>query len=144
MICTRKLEFDAAHRVMLHESKCKYLHGHRYVVEASFTAKDGADALDALGRVIDFGVIKSVLGAWIDTYWDHNTILNQADKALGDMIAKQLQQNIYYMPSNPTAENMAEYLLNSICPRLFANHEVRCVSIKLYETPNCSAFVEVK
>ena len=31
--CTRRIEFDAAHRILNHESKCKMLHGHRYVVE---------------------------------------------------------------------------------------------------------------
>ena len=51
IICTRKLEFDSAHRVMEHESKCKMLHGHRYALEASFAATK----LDNLGRVIDFG-----------------------------------------------------------------------------------------
>ena len=54
IICTRRLEFDSAHRVMNHEGKCKMLHGHRYVLEASFSAKK----LDELGRVIDFGVIR--------------------------------------------------------------------------------------
>jgi 6-pyruvoyltetrahydropterin/6-carboxytetrahydropterin synthase len=133
--CTRKLEFDAAHRVMLHESKCKYLHGHRYVVEATFMA----DALDALGRVIDFGVIKQVLGTWIDEHFDHNTILNIEDKQLGEMIAGQLQQNIYYLPYNPTAENIAKYLLEEICPKLFADYPINCVHIRVYETPNCYA-----
>ena len=32
--CTRRIEFDAAHRVMGHEGKCKHLHGHRYALEA--------------------------------------------------------------------------------------------------------------
>ena len=34
--CTRRIEFDAAHRVMEHESKCRHLHGHRYAIEATF------------------------------------------------------------------------------------------------------------
>ncbi len=133
--CTRRLEFDAAHRVMLHESKCKYLHGHRYVVEARFHA----EALDALGRVVDFGIIKERLGGWIDQYWDHNTILNEADKALGDMIDSELQQHVFYLPDNPTAEHMAMYLLDVVCPELFANTGIRCTHIRMYETPNCYA-----
>ncbi len=134
--CTRKLEFDAAHRVMLHESKCRHVHGHRYVVEASFEAKKG---LDALGRVIDFGVVKEKLGAWIDAQWDHATILNIKDKKLGDAIAAQTEQVVYYMDENPTAETMATYLLQVVCPRLFAEEEVVCTHIRLYETPNCFA-----
>ncbi len=38
--CTRRIEFDAAHRILNHESKCKMLHGHRYAIEATFEAKN--------------------------------------------------------------------------------------------------------
>lgn len=134
IICTRRLEFDAAHRVMEHESKCKNLHGHRYVVEAGFTAPE----LDRLGRVVDFGVIKERLGAWIDNNWDHTTILFEMDKELGKAICDITDQQVFYLPSNPTAENMAAYLLESVCPQLFADYGLKCVSIRLYETPNCS------
>lgn len=133
--CTRRIEFDAAHRVMQHESKCRDLHGHRYAVEATFTGRE----LDALGRVVDFGVVKEVLGGWIDTNWDHATILHEKDKALGESIAAVTGQKIYYLPQNPTAENLADYLLNELCPRLFAGKDVRCTRIRLYETPNCYA-----
>src|SRR4051812_49251931 len=118
--CTRKVHFDAAHRVMNHESKCKMLHGHRYVIEATFAA----DELDNLGRVIDFGVIRDRLTNWIDTNWDHNTILCEKDKELGEVIAKQISQKIFYLPTNPTAENMAEYLLNTVCRKLFPENGV--------------------
>ncbi len=139
IICTRRLEFDAAHRVMEHESKCKFLHGHRYVIEASFAAKE----LDSIGRVVDFGVIKEKLGAWIDNNWDHNTILFDKDKELGKAINSVTGQSVFYLPANPTAENMAAYLLENICPNLFADYELKCVSIRLYETPNCSVVAEV-
>jgi 6-pyruvoyltetrahydropterin/6-carboxytetrahydropterin synthase len=120
---------------MEHESKCKLLHGHRYVVEASF----GAVELDEIGRVIDFGVIREVLGKWIDDNFDHTTILFEKDRNLGENIAKITGQKIYYMKSNPTAENIAKHLLEDICPQLFASHNIKCVGIKVYETPNCSA-----
>lgn len=136
--CTRRLEFDAAHRVMEHESKCRHLHGHRYVIEASFAA----EALDALDRVIDFGVIKQRLGAWIDEHWDHATILNARDRELGDAISERTHQRIYYIDGNPTAEKMAEYLFTRICPLLFTDAGVKCVKLRLYETPNCYADVE--
>jgi 6-pyruvoyltetrahydropterin/6-carboxytetrahydropterin synthase len=133
--CTRKIHFDAAHRVANHESKCKMLHGHRYVIEASFTASN----LDSIGRIIDFGVIKDRLSSWIDTNWDHNTILWQQDQKLGQLIEQQLGQKIFYLPTNPTAENMAEYLLNTICKQLFPEPDLNCIRIRLYETPNCYA-----
>jgi 6-pyruvoyltetrahydropterin/6-carboxytetrahydropterin synthase len=133
--CTRRIEFDAAHRVMQHESKCKNLHGHRYVIEATFAAK----GLDTLGRVIDFGIVKEVLGRWIDDNWDHATILFDKDQALGAAISAQTGQKIFYLGANPTAENMADYLIHNICPALFDSHGVSCVRLRLYETPNCYA-----
>jgi 6-pyruvoyltetrahydropterin/6-carboxytetrahydropterin synthase len=109
------------------------LHGHRYCLEATFVAAD----LDNLGRVIDFGVIREVLGGWIDDNFDHNAILSIKDKELGEKIAEITGQKIYYMAQNPTAENIANYIFSEICPKLFADKNVKCVAIKLYETPNC-------
>lgn len=133
--CTRRIEFDTAHRVMGHEGKCKYVHGHRYGLEARFETK----SLDDLGRVVDFGIIKTLLGGWIDDNWDHTLVLYDKDKPLGQSISEHTNQVIYYMPSNPTAENMAEYLLNEICPKLFSDYPITCTHIRLHETPNCYA-----
>lgn len=133
--CTRRIEFDAAHRVLKHESKCRDLHGHRYAIEATFVA----GSLDILGRVVDFGVVKELLGGWVDVHWDHATILHQDDAALGNAITAVTQQKIYYLSGNPTAENLADYLLHHICPMLFKERGVECVRIRLYETPNCYA-----
>ncbi|MDX1924444.1 MAG: 6-carboxytetrahydropterin synthase [Rickettsiaceae bacterium] len=134
---TRKVEFDAAHRVIGHENKCKYLHGHRYVLEVSFSAKE----LDDLGRVIDFGAVKEVIKKWIDDNLDHTTILSKKDIELGEDISKHTQQKIYYLDVNPTAENIAIHLKNDIFPSLFPD-SVLIHKIKLYETPNCSVEFE--
>jgi len=138
--CTRKIEFDSAHRLTNHEGKCRFLHGHRYVVEATFMANE----LDEIGQVIDFSVIKNVLGTWINKNLDHNTILCIDDKNLGDEITKITHQKIYYMEQNPTAENIAKHLLYDICPQLFANYPIKCIAIKVHETPNCCAEITVK
>lgn len=142
--CTRRLEFDAAHRLINHESKCRMLHGHRYVVEATFssiakTSGEEKQDLDEVGRVIDFGRIKEILGSWIEDNFDHNTILNRQDQDLGNKIAAITGQKIYYLNCNPTAENLAFYLQNEICPQLFANKPYKCSKIKIFETPNCWA-----
>lgn len=135
LTCTRRIEFDAAHRVMGHEGKCRNLHGHRYMLEASFVA----ERLDSLGRVVDFSVIKERLGGWVDANWDHATILFKKDDRLGGAIEAVTGQRIYYLAENPTAENMAAYILRDICPALFAGSDVACVRVRLYETPNCYA-----
>ena len=69
-----------------------------------------AEALDAIGRVIDFGAIKEKIGGWIDANWDHTTILWERDAELSALIEGATQQKNYLLPANPTAENMAAYL----------------------------------
>jgi 6-pyruvoyltetrahydropterin/6-carboxytetrahydropterin synthase len=135
--CTRRIEFDAAHRVMGHENKCKFLHGHRYVLEITARTSE----LDSLGRVVDFGVLKSIMKEWIDENLDHNVILYEKDKTLGELITKETGQNIYYLKSNPTAENIALHLKSDIIPLLFTEDSFDIVKLRLYETPN--AYVEV-
>lgn len=135
--CTRTISFDAGHRLINHESKCKYLHGHRYYLDVTFVTTE----LDSVGRVIDFGEVKEILGAWVNQNWDHNMILWEKDKELGENIRKATSQNIYYLPYNPTCENMAKYLMENVMPKLFAKFEAKVVKLTLRETPNC--YVEV-
>ena len=136
--CTRRIEFDAGHRVIGHQHKCKYLHGHRYVLEITAMSSK----LNKLGMVVDFGELKNIIKDWIDDNLDHNVILHQDDKILGDFIAKETGQNIYYLKSNPTAENIALHLKSDIIPELFSKNSFDIVKLKLFETPN--SFVEVK
>lgn len=135
--CTRKIEFDAGHRVIGHKNKCQYLHGHRYVLEVTATAS----ALDEIGMVADFGLLKKIMKEWIDLNFDHNVILSKNDKSLGDYISKSTGQSVYYLNSNPTAENIALHLLEDVVPLLFAQSVFQILRIRLYETPNC--YVEV-
>jgi 6-pyruvoyltetrahydropterin/6-carboxytetrahydropterin synthase len=114
------------------------MHGHRYVVEAYFVA----DELDSLGRVVDFGVIKEKLSGWIDENWDHNVILWEKDKDLGNSISASTGQKVFYLQNNPTAENIAAYLFEEICPKIFKDTCVNCIKIRVYETPNC--FVDIE
>lgn len=146
---TRVLEFDAAHRVLGHEGRCKHLHGHRYRAEVTVHAA----ALDPIGRVIDFSVVKRIVGGWIDEFWDHNIILHPEDPlvALYDFEchdgSDKSSQSVFagkrpYVMSNtwanPTVENMAAYLYN-ICHRLLVPDGVLVSRVRLYETPNCWA-----
>lgn len=135
--CSRRFIFDCAHRVIGHTGKCRFLHGHRYVCEASFVAKE----LNALGMVIDFAEIKDKLGGWLDDNFDHNLVLSSQDKELAEQISKYTKQKTYFLETNPTSENMALHLLHVVCPKLFANTGARCVKIRLYESEN--SFVEV-
>ena len=139
MQITRKIEFDAGHRLVGHESKCANLHGHRYVAEITVSAA----ALDSVGRVIDFSKIKELVGGWIDLYWDHNMLFNKNDPILDVMDQQDPlygKKKPYLMSENPTAENMARVLLG-IAQELLEPHGIAVDRIRLYETPNCWAEV---
>jgi 6-pyruvoyltetrahydropterin/6-carboxytetrahydropterin synthase len=130
--CTRRLEFDYGHRVHRHESKCRHLHGHRGVVEVTAVAP-----LDSLGRVIDFSVLKKLVGGWIDEYWDHNMVIFDEDtEALKAVRWVKDGKEPFAAPFNPTAENMAKYLLEVVCPEVLKDTGVQVIKIKFYETVN--------
>ena len=60
MKITRRLEFDAGHRIPNHGSQCRHLHGHRYALEVTVGGPVVATpgAADE-GMVIDFSAVKS-------------------------------------------------------------------------------------
>lgn len=136
---SRRIQFCSGHRVMGHENKCAGLHGHNY--EAIFHAT--APALDELGRVIDFGVLKEKMGTWIDDNWDHAMVLFEQDEEAINAIKGVSSQRLYLLPYNPTAENMAIYLLRHVCPKLLEGTGVVIERVTLRETPNCSAEVSL-
>jgi 6-pyruvoyltetrahydropterin/6-carboxytetrahydropterin synthase len=136
----RRIQFCAGHRVQQHESKCRNLHGHNYVVFFHAVADGGG--LDRLGRVIDFGVLKERLGAWIEQNWDHGFELCRADREASAAVSGVAGQTVSLLPTNPTAENMALHLLDEVCPRALADTAVRVHKVVLWETENC--FVEVE
>ena len=137
-MCTRVLEFDAGHRVLGHEGKCSHLHGHRYRVEVTASA----ESLDDVGRVVDFGAVKDVVGRWVDDHLDHGTILSAHDPAV--VLLEEIEgaggvaQKLYLMDGNPTAENLATLLLER-SRELLAPRGVDVVRVRVWETPNCYA-----
>jgi 6-pyruvoyltetrahydropterin/6-carboxytetrahydropterin synthase len=136
----RKIQFCAGHRVLKHESKCANLHGHNYI--AWFYAE--ADRLDSVGRVIDFSVLKDKIGTWIDEKWDHTTLLFREDRELIKVShAFEANKPVYLCPFNPTAENMAEYLLKVVCPTVLSGTGVQVTKVELYETENCKVEVSL-
>ncbi len=130
---TRRLEFDAGHRVLGHEGRCKHIHGHRYAAEITIQGP----GLDSLGRVIDFGVVKSLLGHWIDSHWDHNLLLNSEDPLWDEPFFRNERRPYLFEGCNPTAENMARELWQVAIDLLASNLQV--VRVRIWETPSCYA-----
>jgi 6-pyruvoyltetrahydropterin/6-carboxytetrahydropterin synthase len=130
----REVQFDAGHRLLNHESKCAHLHGHRYRVELHARAPQ----IDTLGRVIDFSVLKQRIGGWIDEKWDHGFLLNEHDAEAVAAVASVKPAKYYLLPNNPTAENIAQYLIK-VCREQLAGLAVEVFKVVVWETPNCHA-----
>lgn len=126
-------DISAGHRVAGHESKCAHLHGHNYRVHF-FVAP--VEDLDDLGRVVDFSVIKSTLCQWLEENWDHKMILWIEDPLLNSLMELD-PDGVVAVPFNPTAENMAQYLVSVIGPN-FLPEGLVLVKCVIEETRKCS------
>lgn len=124
-------DISCGHRVVDHEGKCQHLHGHNYRIHFHCEA----DELDSLGRIIDFGVIKSTLCYWLEDQWDHRMLLWVRDPLLSALV--MLDSSIVTVPFNPTAENIASHLLTVVGPALLPP-TVRLVRVVVDETRKCS------
>lgn len=127
-------DISAGHRVAGHESKCAHLHGHNYRIH--FYCE--ASKLDHVGRVIDFSVIKTTLCEWLENNWDHKMLIWLGDPMLPALKAVD-SEGVVSVPFNPTAENMAEYIM-FISPGLLPKGIVlvKCV---IEETRKCSVTI---
>lgn len=132
-------DISCGHRVVGHENKCKYLHGHNYRVHFKCALAPWGN-LDSVGRVIDFGVIKSKLCMWLEDKWDHKMLLWREDPLLEEIKAlSTVADSIVVVPFNPTAENMAEYLVETIGPVVLRHEDVILIEVLIEETRKCSA-----
>ena len=142
MRITRKLEFDAGHRIPDHASQCRHLHGHRYTLE--ITLSGGiikADGDPANGMVMDFADVKAIAQTHVVGQWDHAFLVYRGDKAVVDFLASMPDHKTVVLGVIPTAENLAETAFQLLDPRyrdVYGN-QLRLERVRLYETPNCWA-----
>ena len=141
MLVTRKIEIDMGHRVPNHKSKCKNLHGHRYVIEVGVDDKviKTMGSSDE-GMVIDFGDLKQVMMEVIDADFDHGFVMYEHDvlAPVFVQLAKKTGQKIIFTSFIPTAENLAEHWYYLLKKKLLERN-IRIAHIRVWETPNCSA-----
>jgi 6-pyruvoyltetrahydropterin/6-carboxytetrahydropterin synthase len=104
---TKTIEFSYGHRLLNHNGKCRYLHGHNGMLEIDVEA----DALDEMGMVIDFTEVNEVVKTWVDGNLDHRMLLCREDPMVPVM--QNADEPLYVMDDNPTAENIAALVYKS-------------------------------
>jgi 6-pyruvoyltetrahydropterin/6-carboxytetrahydropterin synthase len=142
MLITRRLEFDAGHRIPDHKSQCRHLHGHRYAIEVTLSGdiiqKDG-DA--ANGMVMDFSLVKELAKTHLVNRWDHAFLVFTGDQVVVDFLTSIPGHKTVILDRVPTAENLATLafeILDAVYRDSYGNH-LELQRIRLYETPNCWA-----
>ena len=140
MLVTRRLEFDAGHRIPDHKSQCRHLHGHRYALEITLSGEVILQPGDpANGMVMDFSEIKSLAEQHLVDLWDHSFLVYAGDTAIVDFLKTIPDHKTVVLDCVPTAENLAAKafcVLDAVYRDTYGNH-LRLQRIRLYETPNC-------
>jgi 6-pyruvoyltetrahydropterin/6-carboxytetrahydropterin synthase len=135
----RQLTFCAGHRLYRHESKCAFFHGHNYRVDIEVVGDSGGTEVDDVGRVVDFSLIKKRMLGWLDANWDHAFLVFEED-ANALAAVRMVQPTKYFvMPWNPTAENMARYLLEVVAPNVLGDLGVIARRVAVWETDESCA-----
>jgi len=139
---TRRLEFDAGHRIPDHRSQCRNLHGHRYVLEITLhgPVADAPGASDN-GMVMDFSDIKAIAKAQVVDAWDHAFLVHAGDEAVRGFLDSLPGHKTVVLDCIPTAENLAREIFRRLAPHYRGRYgdALRLARVRLYETPNCWA-----
>ena len=139
MQITRRLEFDAGHRIPNHNSQCKHLHGHRYAIEITLSGDViTTEGVSEQGMVMDFSDVKRIAMEHVVDAWDHAFLVYRRDKAVLDFLNTLPGHKTVVLDVIPTAENLAKVAFDLLQPAyrdIYGNH-LRLERVRLYETPN--------
>ncbi|MBI5919731.1 MAG: 6-carboxytetrahydropterin synthase QueD [Nitrosomonadales bacterium] len=139
MQITRRLEFDAGHRIPNHTSQCRHLHGHRYALEVTLSGDIiTTEGLSEQGMVMDFSEVKRIAKEMVVDVWDHAFLVYRGDTTVLPFLQTIPGHKTIVMDVPPTAENLAMIafgLLDDAYRDTYGNH-LRLERVRLYETPN--------
>jgi 6-pyruvoyltetrahydropterin/6-carboxytetrahydropterin synthase len=125
---TKELHFCYGHRLLNYDGKCRHLHGHNGKVVVTLESAD----LDPLGMVVDFSIVKLVLGKWIDDHLDHRMLLHKDDPVIPEL--RRQGEPFVTLDANPTAENIAKMIYTQA-----VTQGLPVVEVTLWETENSYA-----
>jgi 6-pyruvoyltetrahydropterin/6-carboxytetrahydropterin synthase len=139
VLITRRLEFDAGHRIPNHASQCRHLHGHRYAIEITLSGEIiGTEGAAEEGMVMDFSDVKRIANEVLVSQWDHAFLAYRGDSDVVAFLATLPGHKTVVLPVVPTAENLAAEafrILDAAYRDTYGN-QLRLQRVRLYETPN--------
>ncbi|WP_233238047.1 6-carboxytetrahydropterin synthase QueD [Bordetella sp. LUAb4] len=139
---TRKLEFDAGHRIPDHRSQCRNMHGHRYVLEVTLQGDVvNTPGSSDNGMLMDFSEIKAIAKKELVDRWDHAFLVYSGDQAVLNFLQSLPGHKTVVLDRIPTVENLARIAFDTLTPHYHGHYglDLRLTRVRLYETPNCWA-----
>ena len=113
----KDFRFAAAHQIRGHRGGCENLHGHSYRVRVWVRA----NALDALGMVVDFADLKAAM-----------------DEVVGPFDHRFLNEIAPFDERNTTAELLAQYVFAELRKRV-DDDRVRVTRVEVWESDSAFA-----
>ncbi|MEA5097730.1 MAG: 6-carboxytetrahydropterin synthase QueD, partial [Burkholderiaceae bacterium] len=112
---TRKLEFDAGHRIPDHHSQCRNLHGHRYALHITLTGEliEQTGRTDS-GMIMDFSDIKALANEHLVEKWDHAFLVYENDTAVRQFLDSLPNHKTVVLDRIPTVENLAQIAFDTL------------------------------
>jgi len=142
---TKRLEFDAGHRIPAHRSQCRNLHGHRYALEITLEGDVVDDPTSSdHGMLMDFSDVKAIAKEHLVDLWDHAFLVHADDTLVRSLLDQIPGHKTVVLPRVPTAENLVEMafeILNPLYTERFG-HGLKLRRLRLYETPTSWAVCE--
>lgn len=137
MIIRKRYRVESGHTVRNATSyRCSHsYHGHSAVIDVFLDGRK----LDNAQMLVDFGLLKGVVGKFIDSM-DHTMILCDRDDPKYTNFFKEVNDRYIILPFNPTAEMLSIFIMHYVNRILdntqFNNGEdrVRCVNVEYNET----------
>ncbi len=139
MQITRRLEFDAGHRIPSHASQCRHLHGHRYAIEITLTGEIiTVEGVSEQGMIMDYSEVKRIAKERLVDAWDHAFLVYRGDNVMLQFLNSLPDHKTVVLDVPPTAENLAMIAFNILKDAYhssYGNH-LKLQRVRLYETPN--------
>ena len=139
---TRKLEFDAGHRIPDHKSQCRNLHGHRYTLEVTLVgAVIEEEGSSDNGMIMDFSDVKALAKQHLVDVWDHAFLAYEKDTVVREFLDSIPGHKTVIIDRIPTVENLAQTAFNILKTAYQDRYGtgLRLRKLVLHETPNCWA-----
>ena len=123
----KRFKWEMGHRLLKSYSEpCQNLHGHSYEMEVIIEGTLNQD-----GVVLDFGLLKEIVSPIVESL-DHSLVLCKDDVLVPIISEQGLKLNV--VPYNPTAENMAIDIVESIMSHFADVEGINSVTVKIWET----------